>query len=581
MASFLDKAGLTKFWELIKQYLQENFTPMYEKISLENRVDNIDKNSNFLNTTLIFSSNYLVTDTDIEFSGREKSRLSSLGYLGNIILNLFFERLFYLFDTTTDSEASISVGEILKYMDININHGIYLGRVYRHSNRGINKNLDIYLNEYNGKYNISMIPIQDNVILFSDGKLRLDLLEHYHKGELEIQDPIIPDLTLDKFKDNLSYYVPYLENKSTEIKFKVEYANAIRGLLKIYKEPAGSNRLELIGRDSSEDTNFSKHLTPGEIVTTYLEPGDKLYMYGNLLNISRTNDKIILKNILKLLPHLPNTNTQEDHYEGSYIINITSCNSEGTPLDQIDLDQHYLKYGGDIRGMLGYQSNFLNDENPIFYEPGHRFFNFMSFISGCKYIRDIEYSPLMNKHFYNEYLGLELSNNSMDNIPIYMNAFSNTSIKKGYISLMLYSTGNSSRETVEMFTNFNKTYYNCKDLTELRVVIDWYDDSKVPDYILDNLFIDTRIDNITNKRDKRRELTKKLSETIISNVKGCKNLKKITFQYKVNKPSTNKIQFLLDDIKDYILNSNDTDLKLDHKGTNDNTIDYTIEIEAI
>lgn len=97
----------------------------------------------------------------------------------------------------------------------------------------------------------------------------------------------------------------------------------------------------------------------------------------------------------------------------------------------------------------------------------------------------------------------------------------------------------------------------------------------------EKISLENRVDNIDNKRDKRRELTKKLSETIISNVKGCKNLKKITFQYKVNKPSTNKIQFLLDAIKDYILNSNDTDLKLDHKGTNDNTIDYTIEIEAI
>jgi len=578
MASFLDKAGLTKFWELIKQYLEENYTRDTVTNNINNILSSVDVNLNKSNLPLNFSEP-VVSNNNITFSGKENTRLSTNGYMNNILLELFFDQLFYLFDTTSPNESDFTTSDILLNMGISLDDSsIYLGRVYSKNNRYIHRNIDIYINRRinnhrtsNYLYNISIVPVEEGNLLFSDGLFPLENINNLIEDSVRIQDPLIPRLTLKKLKDNLDDYLPYLENKSTQIKFKIEYANSIRGLLKIYKKSAGSNELELIGRDSTEDTNFSKHITPGEVITTYLEPGDRLYMYGNLLLIKDRNSHIC-QNIFKLLPTLSNSNPEDK--DNKYIINITPCDSLGTPINNINLDQHYLEYGGNMRGMLGYRvynTEFLQ-KNP-FYIRGVEFINF---ISNCRYIGEIKVNSSMDQpnDYYSPIIGIN-EYGIIQNIPIYGNAFTNTGVKKGYISLWLYSEGNSTRETVRMFTNFDNTYYMCRNLTELDVLMDWYDNSKIPDNIITSMLIN----NVKYTND-NYYLLQELSKSIVWNIKGCRNLKKITLKYKGDRPYSDKIKGLLNKIKDHILsNKNTYRLELDMDTVD--AINYTIDIQAI
>lgn len=581
MANFLDKTGLTKFWELIKQYLEENYTRDTVTNNINNTLSRVNINLNKSNLPLNFSEQ-VVSDNNnnnITFSGKENTRLSTIGYMGNILLNLFFDKLFYLFDTTSPDVSGFTASDILLNMGISLDYNsIYLGRVYSKNNRCMSRNLDIYINErinnpntLNYLYNISIVPVEEGNLLFSDGLFPLENINNLIEDSVRIQDPLIPGLTLKKLKGNLDDYIPYLENKSNQIKFKIEYANSIRGLLKIYKKSAGSNELELIGRDSTEDTNFSKHITPGEVITIYLEPGDRLYMYGNLLLINDRNSHIC-QNIFKLLPTLSNSNPEDK--DNKYIINITPCDSLGTPINNINLDQHYLEYGGNMRGMLGYRvynTEFIL-KNP-FYISGVEFINF---ISKCRYIGEIKVNSSMDQP--NDYYSpiIEVNPyNIISNIPIYGNAFTNTGVKKGYISLWLYSEGNNTRETVRMFTNFRDTYSMCKNLTELDVLMDWYDNSKIPDNIITSMVIN----NITGKANEYY-LLQELSNSIVYNVKSCRNLKKIILKYKGDRPYSDKIKGLLNKIKDHIL-SNEDNYKLYLGFDTVNAINYTIDIQAI
>lgn len=578
MASFLDKAGLTKFLELIKQYLEVNYTRNTVTKNINDILSSVEVNLNKSNLPLNFSEE-TVSNNTITFSGKENSRLSTIGYMGNILLNLFFDKLFYLFDTTSPDVSTFSISDILNNMGISLDDSsIYLGRVYRKNNRLMYRNLDIYINRRinnyrttNYLYNISIVPVEDGNLLFSDGLFPLENINNLIEDSVRIQDPLIQGLTLKKLKDNLDDYIPYLENKSTNIKFKIEYANSIRGLLKIYKKSAGSNELELIGRDSTEDTNFSKHITPGEVITIYLEPGDRLYMYGNLLLINDRNSHIC-QNIFKLLPTLSNSNPEDK--DNKYIINITPCDSQGTPINNINLDQHYLEYGGNMRGMLGYRvynTEFLR-KNP-FYIMGVEFINF---ISKCRYIGEIKVNSSMDQP--NDYYSpiIEVNPYSIiSNIPIYGNAFTSTGVKKGYISLLLYSEVNYTHETVRMFTNFDNTYYSCRNLTELDVLMDWYDNSKIPDNIITSMVIKN-----VHYTDNGYYLLQELSESIVYNVKSCRNLKKITLKYKGDRPYSDKIKGLLNKIKDHIL-SNEDHYKLYLEFDTVNAINYTIDIQAI
>lgn len=577
MASFLDKAGLTKFWELIKQYLEENYTRDTVTNNINNILSSVEVNLNKSNLPLNFSEP--VVSNNITFSGKENPRLSTIGYMNNILLELFFDKLFYLFDTTSPNVSNFTASDILLNMGISLDDSsIYLGRVYSKNNRGMSRNLDIYINRRinnlrtsNYLYNISIVPVEEGNLLFSDGLFPLENINNLIEDSVRIQDPLIPRLTLKKLKDNLDDYLPYLENKSTQIKFKIEYANSIRGLLKIYKKSAGSNELELIGRDSTEDTNFSKHITPGEVITTYLEPGDRLYMYGNLLLINDRNSPIC-QNIFKLLPILSNSNPEDK--DNKYIINITPCDSLGTPINNINLDQHYLEYGGNMRGMLGYRvynTEFL--QKKPFYIAGVEFINF---ISNCRYIGEIKVNSSMDQpnDYYSPIIGVN-PYSIISNIPIYGNAFINTGVKKGYISLWLYSEGNNIRETVRMFTNFSNTYYSCKNLTELDVLMDWYDNSKIPDNIITSMLI-----NNVKYTSNDYYLLQELSNSIVYNVKSCRNLKKITLKYKGDRPYSDKIKGLLNKIKDHIL-SNEDEYKLDLGMDKVNSINYTIDIQAI
>lgn len=578
MASFLDKTGLTKFWELIKQYLEENYTRNTVTNNINNLLSSVEVNLNKSNLPLNFSEE-TVSNNTITFSGKENPRLSTIGYTSSILLELFFDKLFYLFDTTSPDVSTFSISDILNNMGISLeDSSIYLGRVYRKNNRFIHRNLDIYINrrinnlrKVNYLYNISIVPVEEGNLLFSDGLFPLENINNLIEDSVRIQDPLIQGLTLKKLKDNLDDYIPYLENKSTNIKFKIEYVNSIRGLLKIYKKSAGSNELELIGRDSTEDTNFSKHITPGEVITIYLEPGDRLYMYGNLLLINDKNSHIC-QNIFKLLPTLSNSNPEDN--DNKYIINITPCDSLGTPINNINLDQHYLEYGGNMRGMLGYRvynTEFLQ-KNP-FYIRGVEFINF---ISKCRYIGEIKVNSSMDQPNDYYYPIIEVNPyNIISNIPIYGNAFTSTGVKKGYISLWLYSEGNSDRETVRMFTNFDNTYHNCINLTELDVLMDWYDNSKIPDNIITSMVIRN-----VRYTDDYRYLLQELSESIVYNVKSCRNLKKITLKYKGDRPYSDKIKGLLNKIKDHIL-SNEDNYKLDLGFDSVNAINYTIDIQAI
>lgn len=575
MASFLDKTGLTKFWELIQQYLENNFTSKSTTETLTQDFNRFRTDTNLSNYPLNFSTPY-PDSNKLEFGGNDHPRLNSFGILGNILINLFFDKLFYLFDVTSNSKSELSIEDVITGINLSSEDRVYLGRVYSNNNRGISRNIDVYIYKTSypvPKYNISIIPVDDGKVLFSNGLFPLQSI-NYLEGIVEIQDPLIPGLTIKKLKNDLDNYLPYLENKSTEIKFKVEYANAIRGLLKIYKKSAGNNSLELIGNNSPEDTNFSKHITPGEVVTTYLEPGDRLYMYGTLLSIPGENS-LMTNNIVKLLPTLPNIPSQSNVNRYKYIVNITPCTAEGTPINNVDLDQHYLEYGGNLKGMLGYQVDGYMGDNPIFPTVGNDNLSFISFIAYCKYIRKIKVNPTLNQPNIQDIHHIKFNTDVLNLIPIYKRAFKETSVNKGYISLMLYSEGNTSRETVRSFTNFFQTYVECKKLTELDVIIDWYNNSIIPEDIISGTGY-----NIPGSYNKGNIWS--TCKWIIGNVQGCRNLNKITLKYPGDRPYSNKILALLNKVKDLILEKSDRqELKLFHKGLTDNTIDYTIDIQAM
>ena len=203
---------------------------------------------------------------------------------------------------------------------------------------------------------------------------------------------------------------------------------------------------------------------------------------------------------------------------------------------------------------------------------------FINFISNCRYIGEIKVNSSMDQP--NDYYSQIIEVNPYEiisNIPIYGNAFINTGVKKGYISLWLYSEGNYTRENVRMFTNFSNTYYSCKNLTELDVLMDWYDNSKIPDNIITSMVIK---DNKYTTGSKGYYLLQELSNSIVYNVKSCRNLKKITLKYKGDRPYSDKIKGLLNKIKDHIL-SNEYKYKIDLGFDTVNAINYTIDIQAI
>ena len=126
-----------------------------------------------------------------------------------------------------------------------------------------------------------------------------------------------------------------------------------------------------------------------------------------------------------------------------------------------------------------------------------------------------------------------------------------------------------------MFTNFDNTYYSCRNLTELDVLMDWYDNSKIPDNIITSMVIKN-----VHYTDNGYYLLQELSESIVYNVKSCRNLKKITLKYKGDRPYSDKIKGLLNKIKDHIL-SNEDHYKLYLEFDTVNAINYTIDIQAI
>lgn len=559
MASFLDKAGLTKFWENVKQYIE---------VLVDTSISNIHfptppKTVYPLNFSIDIYGNQQYT---ITYGGKNNPNLSSNNLFGNILIWLFFNKLFYLFDVTDKNPQLIFISEVLKYIGIyqnRDNKNIYLGRIYKDSNSYLNGDFDVYVNYYqnHSTINISLIPVIGYKALFSNGEYNL-LMINYTSND-KIQDPIIPELTFSDLKGNgLDNYIPYLKNMSSEVKFKIEYANFIRDLLKIYIRRAGSNELELIGKDNPNNSKGYKYITPEEIVTTYLNPGDKLYMYGTLSYTADNYSKQV-GNIYKLLPSLPGA-------DNKYVINITPCNAEGNTLDNIDLDQHYLEYGGNIRGIFGYPINDVTYNNSyssdIKLSPWNT--NILIHFLRSKYIREI--IPNQSMNYFNFPHSLEfdvIKEGDKSIIPLYHTAFVKTSVKKGYISLRLYS---SKYKIVDVLTNFKETYEG-DSLTELDVSVDWYDNSKLFDY--NDVKYTKQVDNL---------YLESIAVSIINNVRGCKNLRKITLKYPGDVHYADKIKFLLNEVKAYILNNPlNTALHFYHKAEMDNTIDYTIDIQAI
>lgn len=468
MASFLDKAGLTKFWELIKQYLSSSNYINNELLpTFDNQLDEKLRDNTY---NILDIVRYIKIPHDgITFNYIEDIKKYSANnnesepYI-RILLKYFQKKL--LLNYIKDRNTPIDLVSLLNITLTEDNSEMYLGRLPEHeiypSNDKIYSRIsfDIYLahkelntNDLYSGYILKLIPVSVSngyTLNFITGELMLRYLGYSNKtlnsnkyyGINLVTDSPFDFRNYTNFGGEVSMSISHLVqlNNRTDITYTIRYPRYLNGLLTFLKGREDGSTLELADK------------TPEVVDGTYnevvLTPNMSLFMYGDInidkkdfpiseeirFNISSTQDttnkRLTLKGNIYMIYGLLNT------------LNI----SNNKEIDSIIGTRYFTLFQSEYIGSIIFNDNLF-----------------------------IPFDPL------NKYLLL------------YKRLFNNTGIYTAiagihFIGNNPYITPNIGKKGI--FSNFTEAYRNCNRLTILNLYVyldgDLSLDSELKDYHIEN-----------------------------------------------------------------------------------------------
>lgn len=474
MASFLDKAGLTKFWELIKQYLSSSdyvnheLLPSFENLLGEKLRDNTYNILDIVRYIPLSTLDNIIFNYHNDIKGYSASNKGSDPYV-RILLKYYQKKL--LLKYIKDRDTSIDLIDLLRLSLPEDNSEMYLGRLPEHeiypSNDKIYSRIsfDIYLvhkelntNDLYSGYILKLIPVSVSngyTLNFISGEDMIGYLSNPNSNK--------PTSSYDFYRINLVTDSPFdfrntpyhIENTSLDIaefihisnhydiKYTIRYPRYLNGLLTLLKYNRRNNSVELADK------------TPEVVDSTYnevvLTQDTGLYMYGDI-NISKLDFPI----------------NEEIGFE------ISSTQ---------DTTDKLLQLGGNIYMIYGllntYDISNNKEINPL---------------------TDTKYLTLFQSEYIGNIMGIaDLTNNMRPFDPLnkylllYDNLFSNTGISTAvagihFIGNNPYITPSVGKKGI--FNNFTKAYRKCNKLTRLYLYIyldgDLNLDSTLEDYHIEN-----------------------------------------------------------------------------------------------
>lgn len=522
MASFLDKTGLTKFWELIKQYLNNNFitAQIYRREinSIDNKIKYIYNDINYMDIPDISEVSYNDAIKGYTFYGNDIS--------STILLKFYNKNL--LLNNLSNSKPNIKLSRIAQLL---LNFGSvlrYLGRLPYREIYNINQNnsvyseisFDIYLKKVQGytgeyTYKLVLIPVSlsnsytlnfipgESMIRYLKGNTKLMGSNNFYKVDLVTDSPynftdsIAPSSNNDTI--NLDRLI-HLYNRH-DIEYTIRYPRYFNGLLTFLKVDGNDNSIVL-----ADKTPHVVDDTYNEVVLT---KNTGLYMYGNIYSQNKNYQ-------------LP---------ENRLSSNISSNQ---------DTTDKLLSLSGDISTILNllkiYEitidrevTNSIMYSLKIFHSPYIGSINI-----GCFNNFNIPFDPMMRY------------------IKLYYNLFNNTGISTAISGIHLIGANSyildpysSDDFKSKVFNNYTYAYRNCKQLTKLIVYIYLEGDINL-DSTLENDYIDRTWYSIRDMVDGSNKLN---SVVIKPGVKGglktedfskfSKLIKPIADKLKLQKPTWN------------------------------------------
>nr|DAU11006.1 MAG TPA: hypothetical protein [Caudoviricetes sp.] len=468
MASFLDKAGLTKFWELIKQYLSSSHYINDELLpTFDNRLDEKlrDNTYNILDIVRYIplpASDNIIFNYHSDIKRYSASRKGSDPYV-RVLLKYYQKKL--LLKYIKDRDTSIDLLELLRLSLPEDNSEMYLGRLPEHeiypSNDKIYSRIsfDIYLVHkeissdllYSG-YVLKLIPVSVSngyTLNFISGEDMIRYLGYYNRklnSNRYYNINLVTDSPFD-FRNYSNYggqdsmsisHLVKLSNRN-DITYTIRYPRYLNGMLTFLKGNEDGSELELADK------------TPEVVDGTYndvvLTRDMSLFMYGDI-NISKSDFPI------------------------SEPVEFTIFSTQ-------DTTGKLLTLSGNIYMIYGLLNTYDISNNKEIKSLDTRYFKLFN----SQYIGNIIFNDNLFIPFdpLNKYLLL------------YKEMFNNTGIYTAtagihFIGNNPYITPNMDRKGI--FNNFTKAYRNCNRLTKLYIYIylegDLSLDSNLKDYHIEN-----------------------------------------------------------------------------------------------
>nr|DAW04829.1 MAG TPA: hypothetical protein [Caudoviricetes sp.] len=515
MASFLDKTGLTKFWELIKQYLNNNFitAEIYRREipSIDHRIKYIYKDINYIDIPDTLEVSYNDYIKGYTFFGNDNISAT-------ILLKFYNKNL--LLGNLSNSKPNIKLSNIAQILLIFGGVLRYLGRL-PYSEIYINQaipvyseiSFDIYLKKVQGytgeyTYKLVLIPVYlsnsytlnfipgESMIRYLKGNTKLMGSNNFYKVDLvtdspyDFTDSISPSSNNDTI--NLDRLI-HLYNRH-DIEYTIRYPRYLNGLLTFLKVDGNDNSIVL-----ADKTPHVVDDTYNEVVLT---KNTGLYMYGDIY--SQSKNYLLPENLLSF--------------------NISSNQ---------DTTDKLLSLSGDISTILNllkiYEitmnievTNSLLYNLKIFHSP-----YIGSIDIGCINNFNIPFDPMMRY------------------IMIYYNLFNNTGISTAISGIHLIGANSYIRDPYspadfksKVFNNYTYAYRNCKQLTKLIVYIYLEGDINL-DSTLENDYIDRTWYSIRNMVYGSSKLN---SVVIKPGVKGGLKPEDFTKFSKLIKPIADKLK---------------------------------------
>lgn len=515
MASFLDKTGLIKFWELIKQYLNNNFitAEIYRREihSIDHRIKYIYNDINYID----------IPDTlEVSYNDDIKGYTSFGNNISATILLKFYNKnllLSNLYNRKSDIKLSYIAKSLLNFGS----YLMYLGRLPYGEVYGSNSistvyseiSFDIYLKNVQGytgeyTYKLVLIPVSlsnsytlnfipgESMIRYLKGNNKLMGSNNFYKVDLVTDSPYDFTDSIAPSSNNgiidLNRLI-HLYNKH-DIEYIIRYPRYLNSILTFLKVDDTNNTMVL-----ADKTPHVVDDTYNEVVLT---KNTGLYMYGNIYSqpmVYQLQEKLLSFNISS------NQDTTDK------LLSLSGDIS--TILNLLKINE--ITMGREVTNSIMYNLK-------LFHSP-----YIGSIDIGCINNFNIPFDPMMRY------------------IMLYYNLFNNTGISTAISGIHLigansYISDPYSPEDFKskVFNNYKYAYRNCKKLTKLIVYIYLEGDINL-DSTLENDYIDRTWYSIGDMVDGSSKLN---SVVIKPGVKGGLKPEDFTKFSKLIKPIADKLK---------------------------------------